>query len=91
MQYLGAVSKMTTILVHFQGKPFNTTVIQVHAPITNAEENEFEQFYEVFLPGKSHGWRNLVGYSPRGHKELDTTERLHFLSFFHEDLKTFQK
>ena len=28
----------------------------------------------VFLPGKSHGWRNLVGYSPWGHKELDTTE-----------------
>ena len=26
-----------------------------------------------FLPGKSHGQRNLVGYSP-GHKELDTTE-----------------
>ena len=34
----------------------------------------------VFLPGKSHGWRSLVGYSPRGHKELDTTERLHFHS-----------
>ena len=32
----------------------------------------------VFLPGKSHGLRNLVGYSPWGHKELDTTERLHF-------------
>ena len=33
----------------------------------------------VFLPGKSHGQRNLVGYSPWGCKELDTTERLHFL------------
>ena len=32
----------------------------------------------VLLPGKSHGRRSLVGYSPRGHKELDTTERLHF-------------
>ena len=32
----------------------------------------------VFLPGKSHGWWNLVGYSPWGRKELDTTERLHF-------------
>ena len=28
----------------------------------------------VFLPGESHGWRNLVGYSPRGRKESDTTE-----------------
>ena len=28
----------------------------------------------VFLPGKSHGQRNMVGYSPWGHKESDTTE-----------------
>ena len=33
---------------------------------------------EVLLPGESHGRRSLVGYSPRRHKELDTTERLHF-------------
>ena len=32
----------------------------------------------VFLPGESHGWRSLVGYSPRGRKESDTTEWLHF-------------
>ena len=34
----------------------------------------------VLLPGKSHGSRSLVGYSPWGCKELDTTERLHFTS-----------
>ena len=28
----------------------------------------------VLLPGKSHGQWGLVGYDPRGHKELDTTE-----------------
>ena len=28
------------------------------------------------LPGESHGQRNLVGYSPWGHKELNTTEQL---------------
>ena len=32
----------------------------------------------VLLPGKSHGWRSLVGCSPWGRQELDTTERLHF-------------
>ena len=32
----------------------------------------------VFLPGESHGQRSLVGYSPRGRKESDMTERLHF-------------
>ena len=30
------------------------------------------------LSRKSHGWRSLVGYSPRGRRESDTTERLHF-------------
>ena len=30
----------------------------------------------VFLPGKSHGQRSLVGYSPQGHKELDVTEAM---------------
>ena len=34
------------ISVHFQGKPFNITVIQVYAPTSNAEETEVEQFYE---------------------------------------------
>ena len=34
----------------------------------------------VLLPGKSHGWRSLVGCSPWGHKESDTTEQLHFHS-----------
>ena len=32
----------------------------------------------VLLPGKSHGQRSLVGWSPWGHEESDTTERLHF-------------
>ena len=34
------------ILVHFQDKPFNITVIQVYAPTTNAEEAEAEWFNE---------------------------------------------
>ena len=34
------------ISVHFQGKPFNITVIQVYAPTCNTEEAEVERFYE---------------------------------------------
>ena len=34
------------ISVHFQGKPFNITVIQVYAPTSNAEETELEWLYE---------------------------------------------
>ena len=34
------------ILIHFQGKPINITVIQVYATTSNAEEDEVEWFYE---------------------------------------------
>ena len=37
----------------------------------------------VFLPGKSHGQRSLVGHSPWGRKKVDTTEWLHFTHFTH--------
>ena len=43
----------------------------------------------MLLPGKSHGQRSIVGYSPWGCKESHTTERLHFIYFtkqcFHEE------
>ena len=34
------------ISVHFQGKPFSITVVQVYTPASNAEEAEVEQFYK---------------------------------------------
>ena len=37
------------ISVHFQGKTFNITVIQVYAPTTNAKEAEVERFYDDLL------------------------------------------
>ena len=40
-------------------------------------EKEMATHSSIF-PGESHGQRSLVGYSPRGRKESDTTERLHF-------------
>ena len=43
---LGCNLKNRMISVHFQGKPFNITVIQVYAPTSNAEEAEVEWFYE---------------------------------------------
>ena len=38
----------------------------------------------VFLPGESHGWRRLAGYSPCGRKALNTAEQLtfHFHDYF---------
>ena len=46
MQYLDAVSKMRMISVHFQGKTFNTMVIQVYTLNNNTKEAVIEQFYE---------------------------------------------
>ena len=47
MQYLGTNLKNNRmIFVHFQGKPFNITVIQDYAPTINAKEAEVEWFYE---------------------------------------------
>ena len=65
------------ISVHFLDKPFNITVIQVYDSTTNSEAAEVEQFYKdhrrrqwhptpVLSPGKSYGWRSLVGCSPWG-------------------------
>ena len=36
----------------------------------------------VIFPGKSHGWRSLVGYSSWGRKQSDTAEQLHFTSSY---------
>ena len=41
----------------------------------------------VLLPGKSHGWSSVVGYSPWVGKESDTTERLHFPLFLNKARK----
>ena len=47
MQYLDANLKNDRMIsVHFKGKPFNITVIQVYAPTSNAEEAEVERFNE---------------------------------------------
>ena len=47
MQYLDAISKNDRMIsVHFQGKPFNITVIQVYALTNNAEKAAVEWFYE---------------------------------------------
>ena len=44
--------------------------------VGNIPWNKKWQFPLVFLPGRFHGQRSLEGYSPRGHKESDTTEWL---------------
>ena len=47
------------IFAHFQGKPFNITVIQVYAPISNAEEAEVEQFYESPRPSRTNTQKKM--------------------------------
>ena len=51
---------------------------EARAHVTAAIQTGLLSSLPVLLPGESHGRRSLVGYSPRGRKESDTTERLHF-------------
>ena len=53
----------------------------MYAMVTIVNNNVYLKWHPtpVLLPGKSHGWKSLVGYSLWGRKELDTTEQLHTL------------
>ena len=51
------------LLICFQGKPFNITVIQVYAPATDAKETDVEQFYEVL--------QDLLELTPKKKKKKD--------------------
>ena len=69
---------------------FSLVVAQMVKHLPAMQETEFNRWVRkipwrrkwqptaIHLPGKFHGWRSLVGYSPWGRKELDTTEGLHF-------------
>ena len=46
MKYLDAIKNDRMISVHFQGKPFNITIIQVYAPTSNTEDAQVEWLYE---------------------------------------------
>ena len=74
--------------------PRSFVLIQPHSYYLQIHFNEFIHFNQrdqrrrwhptpVLLPGKSHGRRSLVGCSPWGCEELDTTEQLHFHFHFH--------
>ena len=54
------------ISVHFQGKPFNITVIQVCAPTTDAKEAEVEWFYEDLQEPSRTNTKNRCPFHPRG-------------------------
>ena len=60
-------------------------IIYLSSFICTSPSNGRRQWHPtlVLSPGKSHGWRSLVGCSPWGREESDTTERLHFHFSFH--------
>ena len=66
--------------IHFPlGFPGGSVVMQkmqVHSWVGKIPQRRKWQAIPVFLPGKFHGQRSLVGYSPWGHKEYDMTETL---------------
>ena len=60
----------------FRGESFKKKILYSEPHLSSCRDKW--QLTPVFLPGKSHGQRKLVGYSPWSRKESDMTERLHF-------------
>ena len=61
---------------HFHHPP-NSLMLSLYSLSSNCWRRQWHPT-PVLLPGESHGWRSLVGCSPWGRWEPDTTERLHF-------------
>ena len=62
----------------WNGLPFPASVILSESALLSIIWRRQWQPIPALLPGKSHGWRSLVGCSPWGRQESDTTEQLHF-------------
>ena len=72
----GSIQEEVTTILNIYS--INTGVPQyIRQTLTDLRRRQWHPT-PVLLPGKSHGRRSLVGCSPWGRKELDTTERLHF-------------
>ena len=90
VQFLVTLRTMPTRLVRPQDPPGKNTGVGCHALLRGSSPPRDQtrvsyvswrrqwQSTPVLLPGKSHGRRSLIGYSPWGLEESDMTERLHF-------------
>ena len=73
MQSLPSLLKFCSIYIYI----YNLVFVYLIATVLCCWRRQWHPT-PVLLPGKSHGWRSLVGCSPWGREQLDTTERLHF-------------
>ena len=77
LQYLDTISKTTRMIsVHFQGKPFNITVIQAYAPTSNAEEAKVERFYEDLQDLLEHPKNISFSLSGKGMQKEEVKKHL---------------
>jgi len=84
------------ISVHFQGKPFSITVIQVYAPTSNAEEAEVERYYEdlqdllELTPKKDVllGWAGWISLQSKGLSRVFSNTTVQKHQFFGAQLSS---
>ena len=74
---VACIGRQTLLTPSHPGKPVLSALITIWAYLFAFWRRQWHPT-PVLLSGKSHGRRNLVGCSPWGCKESDTTERLHF-------------
>ena len=80
---LGAADPFKAVGHEVRGGPPSQTLLLMYSGAWDRSQRRQWHPTPVLLPGKSHGWRSLVGCSPWGHEESDTTERLTFTFHIH--------
>ena len=80
---LGTADLFKAVGHEVRGGPPSQTLLLMYSGAWDRSQRRQWHPTPVLLPGKSHGWRSLVGCSPWGHEESDTTERLTFTFHFH--------
>ena len=70
-------TSVSLLLSHIQGYHYHLSKFHIYALVYCIRRRQWHPT-PVLLPGKSHGQRSLVGCSPWGCEESDTTEQLHF-------------
>ena len=75
---LGTADLFKAVGHEVRGGPPSQTLLLMYSGAWDRSQRRQWHPTPVLLPGKSHGWRSLVGCSPWGHEESDMTEQLHF-------------
>ena len=87
LNFIFSYSAFTLLIMTIIFKNYFLECVFLHSPFMQNSLLDWRRQWQptpVLLPGKSHGWRSLIGYSPWSHEELNMTEAsLSLFTFMH--------